>query len=156
MVAKRIALGLHNVSIEPPVPKSQIYSLLSQADILVAPVLDLGVHRFGVSLNKLFDYMAVARPIILAACASNHPVLDAGCGLECPPGDPDALAEAICTLARMSPQERWEMGLRGRRYVEQNHDFARLALRLESILAGAQGQQEKNLEWQMAKSKCQM
>jgi glycosyltransferase involved in cell wall biosynthesis len=135
MVAKRAALRLDNVWFEPQVPRSQVYSLLSQADILVAPVMPLGVHRFGVSLNKLFDYMAVARPIVLAVGASNHPVQDAGCGIECAPGDADALAEAIFNIASMSPQERWAMGLRGRRYAEQHHDFARLALRLESVLA---------------------
>jgi glycosyltransferase involved in cell wall biosynthesis len=137
--AQRAALGLDNVSFEPQVPRNQVYSLLSQADILVAPVMPLDVYRFGVSLNKLFDYMAVARPIVLAVRASNHPVQDAGCGLECPPGDADALADAIVKIACMSPQERWEMGIRGRRYAEQHHDFARLAQTLESVLAGTQG-----------------
>jgi glycosyltransferase involved in cell wall biosynthesis len=137
MIAKRAALGLDNVLLQPPVPKIQVYSLLSQADILLAPYSKLGVHRFGVSLNKLFDYMAVARPIVFANDASNHPVRDAGCGLECPADDADTLADAIFKLAGMSSQERWELGLRGRRYVEQNHDFARLAVKLEAILAGA-------------------
>jgi glycosyltransferase involved in cell wall biosynthesis len=137
MIAKRTALGLDNVSLEPPVPKSQVYSLLSQADIVVAPYQSLAVHRFGVSLNKLFDYMAVARPVVFASCSSNHPVRDAGCGIECAPDDPEALADAIATLTGKSLEERWELGLQGRRYVEQNHDFARLAVRLESILTGA-------------------
>ena len=137
LIAKRDALELTNVAFEPAVPKRQVYSLLSQADILVAPYLSLGVHRFGVSLNKLFDYMAAARPIVFSGQSSNHPVRDAGCGLECPPDDPDAFADAIAAIAKMSSQERWEMGLRGRRYVEQNHDFARLTARLEAILAGA-------------------
>jgi glycosyltransferase involved in cell wall biosynthesis len=137
MLAKRAALGLTNVSIEAPVPKSQVYSLLSQADILVAPYLSLSVHRFGVSLNKLFDYMAVARPIVFGAYSSNHPVLDAGCGIECPPNDAEAFADAVSRLASMSLEERWVMGLSGRRYVEQNHNFARLAGRLETILASA-------------------
>jgi glycosyltransferase involved in cell wall biosynthesis len=137
MIAKRTALGLDNVSLEPPVPKSQVYALLSQADIVVAPYQSLAVQRFGVSLNKLFDYMAVARPIVFASCSSNHPVRDADCGLECPPDDPEALADAIATLAGMTLEQRWELGLHGRRYVEQNNDFARLATTLEAILAAA-------------------
>ena len=137
MLAKQAALRLANVSVEPPIPKIQVYSLLSQADIMLAPYSKLSVHRFGVSLNKLFDYMAVARPIVFANDASNHPVLDSGCGLECPADDPEALAEAISAVAGMSLEERWKLGLRGRRYAEQNHDFARLAAKLETILAGA-------------------
>ena len=137
LLAKQRALGLNDVSLEPPVPKTQVYSLLSDADILVAPVKHLPVHRFGVSGNKVLDYMAVARPIIHAVRTSDHAVLDAGCGFECPPDDPDKLADAISSLAGMSPQQRWELGLRGRRYLEQHHDFARLAIRLEAILADA-------------------
>ena len=137
LVAKKAALGLANVSVEPPVPKSQVYALLSQADIAIVPFMRLAVHRYGVSSNKLFDYMAVAKPIVLAGLSSKHYVEDAGCGIECSPDEPDALADALSALAGMSPQERWEMGLRGRRYAEQNHDFARLALKLEVILARA-------------------
>jgi glycosyltransferase involved in cell wall biosynthesis len=137
LLAKRAALKLDNVSFEPPVPKVQVYSLLSEADILLAPYAKLGVHRFGVSLNKLFDYMAVAKPIVFGGCSSNHPVTDSHCGIEISPADPDALANAISTLAGMSLEERWQLGLNGRRYVEQNHDFARLAAKLETILAAA-------------------
>jgi glycosyltransferase involved in cell wall biosynthesis len=137
MIAKRAALKLDNVSIEPPTSRIKVYPRLSQADILLAPYSKLGVHRFGVSLNKLFDYMAVARPVVFANHASNHPVRDAGCGLECPAEDPIAIADAILKLAGTSVEERWKMGLRGRHYVEQNHDFARLAVKLEAILAGA-------------------
>ena len=54
-------LALDNVTLEPQVPKNQVYTLLSEADILVAPVKHLPVHRFGVSGNKVLDYMAVAR-----------------------------------------------------------------------------------------------
>jgi len=139
MISKRAALGLDNVSFEPQIPKNQVFSVLSGADIMVAPVKYLPVHRFGVSGNKVLDYMAVARPIIHAVRSSNHTVLEAGCGLECPPDDPEALADAISALASMSPQERWDMGLCGRRYVEQNHDFALLAAKLESVLVGALG-----------------
>jgi glycosyltransferase involved in cell wall biosynthesis len=137
LLAKRAALKLENVSFEPPVPKIQVYSLLGEADILLAPYAKLGVHRFGVSLNKLFDYMAVARPIVFSTSSSNHPVTDAHCGFEISADDPDALADSISALAGMSPEERWQLGLNGRHYVEQNHDFARLAVKLETILAGA-------------------
>jgi len=136
MMAKAKALGLDNVRFEPSVPKSMVYTLLSEADILVAPVKYLPVHRFGVSGNKVLDYMAVARPVIHAVRAPNHDVREAGCGIECAP-HPEALAEAITTLAAMSPQQRWELGLRGRRYVEQNYDFARIAVKLEEALKSA-------------------
>ena len=60
-ITKRAVLALDNVTLEPQVPKNQVYALLSEAEILVAPVKYLPVHRFGVSGNKVLDYMAVAR-----------------------------------------------------------------------------------------------
>ena len=137
LLAKREALRLDNVTFERQVPKYQVYALLREADILVAPVRYLPVHRFGVSGNKVLDYMAVARPIVHAVRSSNHAVRDAGCGIECPPDDPAAMADALTILAGMSSEERWKLGLCGRRYLEQHHDFARLAVKLESVLVGA-------------------
>jgi hypothetical protein len=47
------------------------------------------------------------------------------------------MAQAIKTLLALPPEERWNMGLRGRRYVEAHHDMARLAERFEACLRSA-------------------
>jgi len=64
------------VSIEPPVPKSQISELASEADVLVLALLPLSLYEYGISLNKLFDYMAAGRPILFAGRARGNPVGD--------------------------------------------------------------------------------
>ena len=130
-------MGLCNVTFEAPVAKQEVYIALAQADILLATLQAVGVYRFGISLNKLYDYMAVARPVIFAGLAFNDPVSDACCGITIPPEDPQALATAIRQIARMSPEQRWEMGQRGRRYVEEHHDFSKLAVKLERVLQDA-------------------
>jgi hypothetical protein len=65
------------------------------------------------SPNKLFDYMAAARPIVIAVDVPSNPVAEASAGLSVPAEDATAMAEAIKALLAMSPEERWEMGLRG-------------------------------------------
>lgn len=128
-------LKLCNVSFEPPVSKSAVPSLAAEADAFVLPVSDKpDLYRYGISPNKLYDYFAAARPIILASAAVNDPVLDAGAGLTVPPENPAALANAITTLAAMPASERNRMGAAGRRYVEQNNDFRVLAGKLASVL----------------------
>jgi glycosyltransferase involved in cell wall biosynthesis len=64
-------------------------------------------------------------------------VVEADAGLAVPAADAAALAEALKRLLALSPEERWAMGLRGRRYVEAHHDMARLAERFEACLQGA-------------------
>jgi glycosyltransferase involved in cell wall biosynthesis len=128
-------LGLTNISFEPPVPKTTIPQLAAQADGFVITVLGLPrLYRYGISMNKLFDYFAAARPVVIACNAANNPVLEAGAGITVPPDDPQELARAIVALYRMPTEERQQMGAAGRRYVEENHDTNRLAARLASTL----------------------
>ena len=68
---------------------------------------------------------------------TNNPVAESGSGITVPPGDPEALAQAILTLAQTSEEERYRLGVAGRRYVEENHSFDRLAGRLASTLDAA-------------------
>ena len=85
------------------------------------------LYRLGISPNKVFDYMAAARPIILAASAANDPVRDGKCGLTVEPDDPAALAQAIRSLKSVPPAERARIGSNGRTYVERVHSYAGLA-----------------------------
>ena len=125
------------VRFEAPIPKQSINDVITEADIFILPLHRGGLYRWGMSPNKLFDYMAAARPILIAVDVPSNPVAEAGAGLSVPAEDAAAMAHAIKTLLALSPQERWEMGLRGRRYVEEHHDMARLAERFEACLRSA-------------------
>ncbi len=133
-------LGLRDVSFEPPVPKSAVPALAAEADAFVIAVLNIPrLYRYGISMNKLFDYLASSRPIIIASSAGNDPIAEAGAGITIPPGEPEALAQAILTLIHLSEEERRHLASRGRRYVEENHSFDRLAGRLAATLDACVG-----------------
>jgi len=127
-------MELTNLEFRDPVPKTAISEVLSEADTTVFILRDIPLYKYGISLNKLFDYLALGRPLILAGSPSNNAVDDAHCGITVPPKDPQALAEAIISLSEMSVQEREEMGRRGRQYVARHHDISVLAERLERTL----------------------
>lgn len=137
----KLAKGLHlkNVVFRDSVPKSKVPEVLKEADVTVFILNDLSLYRYGISLNKLFDYQAAKKPLILAGDPVNNPVREVDCGPTVPPRDPQALAEAIVKLYQMSPEERKAMGRRGREYVEKHHSIPVLADKLleciESILA---------------------
>ena len=68
--------------------------------------------------SKMIDFMAVGRPVILAAAGEAVRVLErAGGGIAVAPEDPDALAGAVRWLAA-HPREAAEMGRRGRAYAQ--------------------------------------
>lgn len=131
------SLRLTNVEFMPPIPKKEVPAIASTADAFVICVKDLPrLYRYGISMNKLYEYLAAARPIVIASAAANNPVQEAGAGLTVPPEDPAALAEAICELARMPIAQRASLGAAGRMYVERQHDFRHLAAKLANMLDG--------------------
>lgn len=125
---------LAHVSMEPSIPKEQIHQLLADADACLMILKDSPVFRWGVSPNKLFDYMAAARPTLFCVNTHFNPILDAQGGLSVRPGDPEALAASIIELSELSADRRAEMGRSARRYVEMNHDASKLSVKLEQML----------------------
>jgi len=131
------SVGATNIAFEPAVPKQEVYARLREADIFVMILRDSPVFRWGVSPNKLFDYLSVGRPVVFAVNVPTNIVAEAGAGLSANPTDDASLADAILALARRSPAERWAMGQRGRAYVETHHDIEGLARRFGDALTGA-------------------
>jgi len=123
-------LELRNVEFRDPVKKTEVPRALQDADATMFILQDLPLYRYGISLNKLFDYLAARKPIILAGNPVNNPIEEAHCGLTVPPQDTNALAEAVIKLYQMSPEERESLGRRGREYVEKHHAIPVLAERL--------------------------
>jgi glycosyltransferase involved in cell wall biosynthesis len=129
--------NIANVVFEDPVPKQKVFYILQDADAFIITAKKTDLYRYGISPNKLHDYMAAGRPTIFAGESHNNPIAEASAGITVAPEDSGAIARAIQTLAMMSTDERWAMGLRARRYIEEHHDFTVLARRLESVLQSA-------------------
>jgi glycosyltransferase involved in cell wall biosynthesis len=136
LIAYKELSGLTNTEFRDEIPKTLVPNTLQQADALVLVLQDLALYKYGISLNKLFDYLAAGKPVILAGHPANDVVGEAGCGLSVPPANPDALADAIIRIYEAGPEERQVMGARGRGYVQQHHDYSVLANRLVGILQG--------------------
>ncbi len=124
---------IKNVEFLPTVAKEQIHTVLASADILVGLVRKTSLYRWGTSLNKISDYLAAARPIIFALDSPYSPIEEANAGLTVAPENPIALADAILNLSAMSPAEREQLGLNGRRYAEEKYNLQVLANRLLTV-----------------------
>jgi glycosyltransferase involved in cell wall biosynthesis len=125
--------ALRNVEFREAMPKSQLFTVMGEADAFVFNLEDLP-FEYGVSSNKLFDYLASGRPVIFAANAANNPVTDAGAGFAVPARRPEQLADAVMQLASLAPAARIEMGRNGQAYMKAKHDIRLLAHSLESVV----------------------
>jgi glycosyltransferase involved in cell wall biosynthesis len=106
---------------------------LAAADACIAILKPIPLYA-TVYPNKVFDYMAAGRPVLLAIDGVIREVVEeAQAGVFVPPGDPLALADAIRRLAD-DPEAARLMGQRGRLCVEQRFDRAELAAKMLSIM----------------------
>ena len=119
--------GLANVDFYPPVPKQQVPAVLRALDVALFPLRDESVARYGLSSNKLFDYLASGRPVLSCCGVPDNPVQLSGGGLCVPAESPGAVADALLAFAAMGEPERRLMGEKGRRWVRQEHSVTRLA-----------------------------
>lgn len=114
-------LSLDNVTFTGPQPKASMPDVLAGADLCLAILQNIPEFRLTYP-NKVFDYLAAARPIALAIDGVIRQVVEqAGAGVFVPPGDPLALATAIRSFAA-DPARGRAMGERGREYVIKNFD----------------------------------
>jgi len=135
--ARALAEGLE-VSFLPPVPKLEVYGVLAQADAFWVSSHDTSLWRHGISFNKLFDYMAMARPTVIGLACANNPIAEADCGITVRPGSAPAMAEGMERMMALAPEARRAMGRRGRAYVEANFDSRILAARFAAALREAE------------------
>ena len=131
--AKAIELNLETVRFIPPIPKIEMPSALAAADACIAILKPIEMYKTTYP-NKVFDYMAAGRPVVLAIDGVIRQVIEqARGGIPVQPGDPVALADAVRTLAD-NPSMGREMGRQARTYVETQFNRARLADQLMTLL----------------------
>jgi glycosyltransferase involved in cell wall biosynthesis len=133
LVRRAKEMGLTNVIFLPPVAKSEMPYAVAAADACVAILKPIPLYK-TVYPNKVFDYMAAGKPVILAIEGVIREVIDtAQAGLAVSPGDSHSMAQAVRELAGR-PEDARRMGLSGRAYVEKHFDRAILADMLEQVL----------------------
>jgi glycosyltransferase involved in cell wall biosynthesis len=135
LMALAIELGLRNVEFRAPVPKSELNRVMEKADAFIVSMQNLpDLYRYGISFNKLCDYVAAGRPVLFAGNPSNNVVEEFECGIVAPPENPEAFADAIQKFERLTPAQRAEMGKNAVRCARERFDVAALADRLEQLL----------------------
>lgn len=123
---------LQNVSFLPPVEKKEMGRVMQAADCCVAILKPIEMYKTTYP-NKVFDYMAAAKAIVLVIDGVIRQVVEqAQCGIFAQPGDPTAVADAIRTLYH-DPMRCNTMGLNGRVYVESHFSRQETARQLMDV-----------------------
>lgn len=131
------------VTFPKPVPSHKIPEAMAWGNAVVLVVRDLpGLYRYGISMNKLFDYLASGRWIVMGSNVADNPIADAPGISVCQPSA-DSLGQAIAAVARMGSHERNLIASGNSALARDRFDYRvlahQLAVALDRALTGRDG-----------------
>ncbi|HEY3310518.1 MAG TPA: glycosyltransferase family 4 protein [Anaerolineales bacterium] len=125
-------LGLTNVSFLPSVPKTEMADALAASQACIAILKPVEAYKTTYP-NKVFDYMAAGRPVVLAIDGVIREVVEnADCGVYPRPGDARDMCNAIQFL-EADREHAAILGRHGREYLVEHFSRERMAEKLCSI-----------------------
>jgi glycosyltransferase involved in cell wall biosynthesis len=120
--------GQKNITFAPKVKKSQVQLVIRRCQVLYFSVEDSKVWQYGLSLNKVIDYMITGKPIIASYSGYPSMINEAQCGIFVPAKDVTALTQAIRTYEKMPREQLEAIGRRGKDWLLKNRPYHKIAL----------------------------
>ena len=124
---------IDNVHFKGRVNKKYIPGILSRGSLNMLTGPSDRVSEYGMSMNKMFDYMASGHPTLSNIQTRNDIFVDNHCGMTIEAGSPQAMADGILKFAQMDPTE-YETYCHNATETVKEYDFGYLTDRLEEIL----------------------
>ena len=130
-------IGSKNVCFKGRVDKKQIPAILAGGDALFLDPFDEAVSRYGISSNKLFEYFAAGKPILMCSLPGHNPAERFHCSITYE-NTPEGVAAAIRKAFSLREDEREEMR-RGALAAAEEYSFDTLSAKLDSVLVTDMG-----------------
>lgn len=112
-----------NVEFLEPVAKNKIARELSRADAAILHLKNLSLFNWGISPNKLFDYLSVKLPVLFAVNTDFHSLEKYPFGIKASADEPENIASKMLEMATLPRKTLSEMGENGYKYIEAEHNF---------------------------------
>ena len=125
---------LDNIIFIKPINKSQIQSILDKFDICYIGWKKEKLYNYGISANKIFDYMYSGKPILHAYSGKGDIVAIADAGLTVEAENPGEIVKGILKFYSMPKGDRTDLGKNAKTYVLEHFTYEKLAKKFEEIL----------------------
>jgi glycosyltransferase involved in cell wall biosynthesis len=126
---------LRNITLERRVDRKYIPSILRQADACILHFKQSPVMRYGLSANKLFDYLAAGKPVFSDLSSAYDVIERFGCGLSIGSQSPEAIADGIEGLVGL-PGGVYRDYCENARLAAEQYDYRALSKKLLDIIDG--------------------
>jgi glycosyltransferase involved in cell wall biosynthesis len=126
LLAEKNQRGLSNVIMLPQQPKERMPALWALSDVSMVLLSNSDLFKTVIP-SKIFESMAMQRPILLCVDGEARGIIESGrAGLFVEPENEAALAEAVRAL-QDDEEKRVALGANGRRHVQEYFDRRKLA-----------------------------
>ena len=124
---------IDNVCFKGRVEKKYVPAIVSRADLNIAHNTPASLFRFGISFNKLFDYLAAEKPVLSDFPCPYNPSVTYGAGTQVEDPTPENIAQAVEYYANLTPEEYARYQANAARAAEE-YDFRRLTQKLLDVI----------------------
>lgn len=125
--------NIDNVIFKGKVEKKYVPYITSHADLNYAHNDSSPLFRFGISFNKIFDYLAAGKPIICDFYSKYNPVIQENAGLAIESGDIKEIAKVIEKMSNENSKYIKEMSNNARKAANK-YDFKNLTNKLIEVI----------------------
>lgn len=125
--------NLHNVVFKGRVDKKYIPHILTQGQLNIIPGENNTLYKYGLSPNKLFEYFASEKPVLMNARRGFDLLKEYRCGITVDDDSAEALVDAIINLNYLSKSE-YDCYCRNARKAAEDYNFAEITKRLIGIV----------------------
>lgn len=130
------ARKLKSIIFKGRIDKNQVPYVLSKADVCLLHWKPTPITKFGMSMNKSFEYLASGKPIISNSISGYDLIKKYDCGITADVSDANEYVNNIVRISDATEDEYQRMCDNSRK-AAQEYDFKKLTDRLLTIIEGA-------------------
>ncbi len=124
---------LDNVAFKGKVKKEMIAGILTRSNVNILLGHPYPIYKYGISMNKLFDYLASGKPIV-SNLQCGYDILEKyECGLTVDSNQPNAIFDGLMKIYHMDKGE-YEIWCEQAKLAARDFDFEKLTNKLEEII----------------------
>ncbi|TMP36651.1 glycosyltransferase family 4 protein [Pseudoalteromonas rubra] len=123
-------LNLDNVVFFGKVPKVDVTHVIQCCDALFINAMPKELYKFGISPNKIFDYMMHDKIVFNGIDAPGNPLEKAGCEIRFPANNPSELSQKIISFH--NNKNTYQVS--SSKFVKEHHTYKQLAKKYTALM----------------------
>tara|TARA_B100000900_G_C20527318_1_gene694759 strand:- start:18 stop:1190 length:1173 start_codon:yes stop_codon:yes gene_type:complete len=131
---------LINVNLRGKLKKSDIFKTLKKYDLALCTITNSKVYKWGINLNKIYEYMNSSMPIIFTGNVPLNPVLKAKCGYVCHASDHKMLAKKILKFSNLSNIQKLKLSKNAKSFFDNSYNIQKQTKNLDNFLISKNNQ----------------